>query len=113
MQARLRLLQTRPGSNFREKKEFPAISRPHQKRWRAQINFTAKRPKQISDSRPKPRSQAGREAQKLPRQFEAFRKMRGERFDAECFSRVMAAENKIDSKLLRRDGSPVRCFAGN
>src|SRR5437016_2432030 len=39
--------------------------------------------------------------------------MRGERFYAKRFSRVMSAEDKVDSKLLRGDRSPVRCFAGD
>src|ERR1700736_7035706 len=39
--------------------------------------------------------------------------MCGEGFDAKCFGRVMAAENKIASKFLRGDRSPMLRFAGD
>src|ERR1700675_2842353 len=58
-------------------------------------------------------SESGRGIQKLPRQLEAFREMRGERFHAEGFSRVMAAQKKIDSEFFRGDRSPMRRLAGN
>src|SRR5207244_9215106 len=39
--------------------------------------------------------------------------MRGQRFHAEGFGRVMATEQKIDFKLFGRDRGPVRRFASN
>jgi len=39
--------------------------------------------------------------------------MRGERFDAERFGRVVAAQKKIDSQFLRGNRRPVRRFACN
>ena len=37
--------------------------------------------------------------------------MRGERFHAEGFGRVMAAEQKIDAEFFGCDGGPVRRLA--
>src|SRR6202045_5386737 len=54
-----------------------------------------------------------REIQKFPRKFKAFREMCGEGFDAECLGRVMAAEEKIDSELFRRDRGPMWRFPGD
>ena len=39
--------------------------------------------------------------------------MRGERFDAEGFSGVVAAEEKIDAEFFGGDGGPMRRFARN
>jgi hypothetical protein len=39
--------------------------------------------------------------------------MRGQRFDAEGFGRIMAAENQIHAEFFRRDRRPVWRFAGD
>src|SRR5258708_6605564 len=51
--------------------------------------------------------------QKSPRDAEFFGEMPGECFHAEGFSRVMAAVQDVQSKLLRQRIGPVRAFTSD
>src|SRR5437588_4569895 len=56
-------------------------------------------------------SQSSRTIDKFPRHVEAIRQVRRQRLHAECFSRVMTAEKKVDSEIARRHRRPMRRFA--
>src|ERR1700704_6452476 len=59
------------------------------------------------------RSQSGGGIDELPGQVESICEMRRERLHPERFRRVMAAEQKVDAKFLRRDRRPMRRFASD
>ena len=50
---------------------------------------------------------------KFPWHPESFRQMRGERFNAEYFRRVMSSEQEIHTDLFRRNRGPVRRFSSD
>ena len=59
------------------------------------------------------RSQARWVIDKFPWNFKSFRQMTSERFHAENFCSIMAAEQKIHAEFFSGDGRPVRGFASN
>src|SRR5690349_17949320 len=58
-------------------------------------------------------SQTGRVIQKRPRQIELFREVGRERFDAECFGRVMPSVEHVHTKFLGNGESPMRSLASD